>query len=306
MTRFLSLAGLVLCISIASHAQNESPATIGGRCAGQIYRAANVTRPARLNDFGELTIPREARERKVRGTIVINAVLCRNGRVTDISVVSGLPFGLTQSAVNKLLDAQFRPAELNFHSVSQALQFQFSVSESGVSTVVKTEFSDAVARLVEEIEIIGNRRTEPHQILSQIKTQVGDPYDPVQLNRDLLTILKTGSFDKTGTRVLVDDAIRGGVHVIFEVVELPLIKEIRFLNVTFGDQAIILEGLRNHLDLRPGVVLDPPKLMAASRMIEGFFKSRGSGDVKVEILFERPSATEAIVIFKMSPAKMGP
>jgi hypothetical protein len=102
----------------------------------------------------------------VRGTVVINAVLCRNGRVTNINVVSGLPFGVTQSAFNKILNAKFTPAELNFHSVSQALQFQFTIDESGVSTVFKIEFSEASARLVEEILSCGNRRIEAHQILA--------------------------------------------------------------------------------------------------------------------------------------------
>jgi hypothetical protein len=303
MTRLLSVAGFVLCIAIASQAQIESPATIGGRCAGQIYHAANVTRPARLNNFGELMIPKEAQERNVRGTIVINVVLCRNGRVSNINVVTGLPFGLTLSAVNKLLNAQFRPAELNFHSVSQALQFQFSLNESGVSTVVKTEFSDAVARLVEEIAIIGNRRTDPHQILSQLKTHAGDPFNPDEINQDLQTLLRNGNFDKIGTRVTVDDAPRGGVRVVFEVVELPLIREFRFDRLSLADQASVVEALSKWADLRPGVVFDPPRLFAASRIIEGFLRSRGSRDVKVETVIERPSATDAIVIFKISAAK---
>ena len=36
------------------------------------------------------------------GTVLISAILCRDGRVTDIEVVKGLPFGVTESAVNNV------------------------------------------------------------------------------------------------------------------------------------------------------------------------------------------------------------
>ena len=92
----------------------------------------------------------------------------------------------------------------------------------------------------------------------------------------------------------------------FEVVERRSSVRLDSKRQPLETETTILEGLRKYLDLRPGVVLDPPGLMAATRMIEGFFKSKGSGDVKVEISFELPSATEAVVIFKISPVKIEP
>jgi len=306
MTRLLFVAGFVLCLAAASSAQILGPAMVNGRCVGQIYHASQVTRPARLNDLGSLTIPQAAEGKNIEGTIVINAVLCRNGRVLNIDVVKGLPFGLTESAVNKVRNARFAPAELNFHSVSQALQVQFNVKDSRVFTTLETEFTAGSPRLVEEVIVMGNRRTAPQQILAQLRTRVGDPYDPMRINLDLQSLLRKGDFDKTGTSVTVEDAIRGGVRVTFQVVELPIISEIRFLNVTVADQAMLVEGLRKHVDLRPGVILDSAKLLAASRIIEGFLRAKGLGEVKVETLFESPSATETIVTFKITTPKVGP
>jgi len=303
MKRLLAVAGFLFCIASAHAAQ--VPVVVNGTCAGPIFRAAKVTRPARLINFGKLRLSNEAAQRNVRGTVVINAVLCRDGSVREIKVVSGLPF-VTESAINQLLNARFIPAEFNFHSVSQALQFQFTIDDRGVSTVIKTEFDAAPQRLVEEIDFLGMRRTTKEQILGRIKTRPGDPYNPDQVNADLQSVLRVGEFDKMGTRVTMEDAPRGGVRIIFELVELPLIREVKFLNVSLEDQVAIGEGLRKYLDLRPGAILDPHGLLVANRIIEGFFKSKGAGNVKIENLIERPSETEAIVIFKITPVKVGP
>ncbi|HEX3143340.1 MAG TPA: POTRA domain-containing protein [Pyrinomonadaceae bacterium] len=303
MNRLLAVAGFLFCIASANAAQ--APAVVNGTCAGPIFRAAKVTRPARLINFGKLRLSTEAAQQNVRGTVVINAVLCRDGSVREIKVFRGLPL-VTESAINQLLNARFIPAELNFHSVSQALQFQFTIDDSGVSTVIKTEFDAAPQRLVEEIDFLGMRRTPREKVFARIKTRPGDPYNPDQVNADLQSVLRGGDFDKMGTRVMMEDAPRGGVRVIFDLVELPLIREVKFLNVSLEDQVAIGEGLRKYLDLRPGAVLDPPGLLVANRIIEGFFKSKGAGNVKIENLIERPSETEAIVIFKITPVKVGP
>jgi len=303
MKRLLAVAGFLLCIASANAAQ--VPPVVNGTCAGPILRAAKVTRPARLINFGNFKLSNEAAQRNVRGTVVINAVLCRDGGVREIKVVRGLPL-VTESAVKQLLNARFIPAELNFHSVSEALQFQFTIDENGVSTVIKTEFDAAPQRLVEEIAFLGMRRTTEEKILARIKTRPGDPYNPDQVNADLQSVLRGGNFDKIDTRVTMEDAPRGGVRITFVLAELPLIREIKFLNVSLEDQVALSEGLRKYLDLRPGAIFDPPGLLVANRIIAGFFKSKGAGNVKIDNLIERPSETEAIVIFKITPVKVGP
>ena len=60
-------------------------------------------------------------------------------------------------------------------------------------------------RLVEDVDIIGNRRLRKEDILYWIQTRPGDPYNPDQVNRDLQTILSLNFFDKVGTRVTIED-----------------------------------------------------------------------------------------------------
>ena len=65
-------------------------------------------------------------------------------------------------------------------------------------------------RLVEDVDIIGNRRLRKEDILYYIQTRQGDPYKQDQIALDLQTILSLGFFDKVGTRVTTEDAPRGG------------------------------------------------------------------------------------------------
>src|SRR5258708_20970527 len=83
-------------------------------------------------------------------------------------------------------------------------------------------------QVVESVNIQGNRRLRNEDLLYYIKTRPGDVYDPAALERDLKELLSLNFFDKVKTRVLTEDGIRGGVNVIFEVSELPIIRDLQF------------------------------------------------------------------------------
>src|SRR5262245_50594103 len=82
-------------------------------------------------------------------------------------------------------------------------------------------------RVVEEVDILGNRRLRKDDILYYVQTRPGDTYNEAQVARDLQAILSLGFFDKVGTRVYTEEAPRGGLRVIFEVRELPIIRDIQ-------------------------------------------------------------------------------
>jgi len=58
-------------------------------------------------------------------------------------------------------------------------------------------------RLVENVDIIGNRRLRKEDILYYIQTRAGDVYSEAAIARDLQTILALNFFDKVGTRVTI-------------------------------------------------------------------------------------------------------
>src|SRR5262245_39545001 len=82
--------------------------------------------------------------------------------------------------------------------------------------------------LVENVDIIGNRRLRKDDILYYIQTRPGDVYNVDQVQRDYQTLLSLTFFDKTATRVLTENGPRGGKNIIFEVKELPIIRDLTF------------------------------------------------------------------------------
>ena len=78
---------------------------------------------------------------------------------------------------------RFTPAEMNWHTVSQKQKFEFSINDD--SDVKKIDPTAAAGRLLERLEIVGNRRISAEQIRSWMKTRVGEPYDSDQIQRDL-------------------------------------------------------------------------------------------------------------------------
>src|SRR5437660_1080143 len=83
---------------IAARAQDRNPKNISQTCRGPIYTPKEVTQRAKLTRPLDLRITDEALAHDVHGRIVIDAVLCRSGRVTDVRAVESLPYGLTENA----------------------------------------------------------------------------------------------------------------------------------------------------------------------------------------------------------------
>ncbi|HBB97783.1 MAG TPA: hypothetical protein DC054_20575 [Blastocatellia bacterium] len=299
MTRILMLVLFVFVMVSSGHAQLVPPVS-ADKCPGKIYSGKDVERRARIIDFKSLTVPNEANAHGVHGTVIINAVLCHNGRVTDITVIQGLPFGVTESAISLVRNTRFLPAELNLHSISQAMQFQFSVNDVGAVTE-RIDPAEAAGRLVEDLDFIGYRRLTKEQILGWILTRPGNTFNADLVQQDLKALLATGYFDSKKTRVTLEDAVRGGVRVVFEMVELPLIAEVRFEGLKLSDQsAVINELTKQGVDVRKDRPLDPATLRKAEIVIEQFFQSQGWINVKAEAVIESISFTESKVVFKIS------
>src|SRR3954468_23529501 len=99
-------------------------------------------------------------------------------------------------------------------------------------------------QVVETVDIQGNRRLRDEDLLYYIKTRPGDVYDPAALERDLKELLSLNFFDKTATRVLTEPGVRGGVNVIFEVRELPIIRDMVFHGLKAVPESDVLKAFR--------------------------------------------------------------
>jgi outer membrane protein insertion porin family len=153
-------------------------------------------------------------------------------------------------------------------------------------------------RLVESVDITGNRRLREDDILYYVQTRPGDPFNEQQIQRDLQTILGLGFFDKTATRVLTEEGSRGGINVIFEVKELPIIRDLQFEGLKSVPESDVLKTFRER---RVGVskesIYDPVKVNGAIRVLKELLAAHGHPNATVEKKLDEVSATSTALTF---------
>jgi outer membrane protein insertion porin family len=153
-------------------------------------------------------------------------------------------------------------------------------------------------RLVESVDITGNRRLRKDDVLYYVQTRAGDPFNEQQVQRDLQAILALGFFDKTSTRVLTEEGARGGVNVIFEVKELPIIRDLQFEGLKSVPESDVLKAFRER---RVGVskesIYDPVKVRNATRVLKELLAQHGHPNATIEERRDEVSATSTAVTF---------
>jgi hypothetical protein len=297
MIKQLNFAALWIVVGIAPIAAQVNREST---CSGRVYTPKEVTKRARILEGPKLNIVHGLLKPGARARFVIDAVLCRSGQVTDIRVREGVSPEINEFAIAAVYLVKFEPAELRWHSVSQRMRFEihFGPNEPGIKVVTST---DAAKRMIESVDIIGNRRLTTKEIFSWIQIRPGDPYNEEQLKRDFDALLATGYFDKTQTRAMIEDGVRGGVGVIFEVVELPVIGKVEFTGLKI-DQSVVFELLKKeHVDLQPGTPYRVETVNQAARLIKRLLDANGQGESNVETHFEHVTAMTVNITFVIKP-----
>jgi outer membrane protein insertion porin family len=155
-------------------------------------------------------------------------------------------------------------------------------------------------RVVENVDIIGNRRLRKDDILYYVQTRQGDVFNSAQVERDLQAILALGFFDKVQTRVTTEDGPRGGVIVTFYVVELPIIRDIQFEGLHSVPESDVLKTFRERrVGVSKEAILDPVKLKGAERVIKELLAEKGHPNATVNATVEQVSATSSAITFNI-------
>jgi len=153
-------------------------------------------------------------------------------------------------------------------------------------------------QIVESVDIQGNRRLRDEDLLYYIKTRPGDVYDPAALERDLKELLSLNFFDKTATRVLTTEGVRGGVNVIFEVREWPIIRDLQFNGIKAVQESDILKEFREkRVGISKEAIYDPVKAKNATRILRELLAAKGYPNAKVTVREEEISATSIALTF---------
>jgi len=152
--------------------------------------------------------------------------------------------------------------------------------------------------LVEDVDIQGNRRLKDQDLLYYIKTRKGDTYNAKQAQSDLKELLSFNWFDKTESRVITEQGIRGGVNVIFEVKELPIIRDLQFEGTKAIQESDILKAFReNRVGIAKESIYDPVNSRKARRVLREMLASKGYPNAKIDVKDEIVSATSVAITF---------
>src|SRR5215211_570375 len=101
----------------------------GGVDYTRIFKQNEVTRKAVITFKPEPGFTEDARKNNVTGVVRLRAILHASGGIQGISVVKGLPDGLTEKAISAARQIRFTPAEKDGRSVSQyvVLEYNFNI-----------------------------------------------------------------------------------------------------------------------------------------------------------------------------------
>jgi TonB family protein len=127
-TRLFWALGFVLLFANPSitPAQIGQPQSSGTPEANRIYSGKEVDKKASVKKKPEPGYTQDARTHGVEGTVVLRCVFTSTGQVTNIHVVSGLPDGLTESAIDAAKKIKFTPAMKDGHPVSMWMELQYN------------------------------------------------------------------------------------------------------------------------------------------------------------------------------------
>ncbi len=291
MKKRVSITGVAIFLGL--FCVSGAPAQVllvGSECVDRIYKSNEVSRPASILEPPDFSGVMNAFQ-NVRGRVRVEAVLCRTGRVTNIKILEAPPGLRTDFPIQAMSIISFRPAELNWHSVSQAITFEFEINEGEVKVVPP---APANSPIIEAVNVMGNRRLSAKDILPSIYSHVGEPFNEAQVKGDLKRLLATGLFDKLTTRAVTEPGVRGGLNLKFFVQELPVVGEIKFEGLSI-EQFLIIEALKN-IGLRSGGPYTPQTGQAGIRIIRQLLAA-GKDYSRVELREEFKDSQTVNLVF---------
>jgi hypothetical protein len=289
---FVPIALLFAAIPLLAQTQRKLDSET---CPGPIYNSKDLISRATIIQGLDFDAIYKAFGRGVHAHVILDAVLCRSGRVTDIKVIESSAPDIGEFVAAALTLVRFTPAELKLHSVSQRQRFEFHFNDLGIGEIAS---KDAEGRIVEAVDIIGHRRLTTQEILSWIRIRPGETFNYRRMMDDLQAVRTSGLLDESRTSAWIEKGVRGGVVVNFEVVELPLITNVQFDGLTGVDSGAVFAAWdAAHLNLRNGQPFGSVAGRSAVSIIKQLLAAHGQPNADVKLLIENVTAQEVKLTF---------
>lgn len=219
MRKFIALVASGLVMFTSASAQEGGRDASGETCSGPVLKHSEASRRAIFHSRPSPSLTDDARTNAMRGQVVLSAVLCRSGRVTDIQVIEALPFGMTDRAVEAARQSRFSPAEKDGQAVAVATRFVFKFGYIGDRGPLAQE--PLVGRMIESVEVGGYPEGLWDDLWKHLKTRGGQAYNKEHVEQDWRMLLEAGNFDKEASTLRVEEGSGGGLVVVFELKRKP-------------------------------------------------------------------------------------
>lgn len=142
---------------------------------------------------------------------------------------------------------------------------------------------------VADIRIVGNTTIPTSQILNQLQSRIGRPFDPALVQKDQRRLLSKGWF--VDVQPSYEQSPKGRV-LIFKVIERPIVRYVEYL----GNLGIRTKKISKETDLKVGGPVDPYAVQEAKRKIIELYHRNGFNNVQVSIL-EGDKPTDHGIVF---------
>ncbi len=142
---------------------------------------------------------------------------------------------------------------------------------------------------VADIRVVGNSTIPTSQILDQLQTRVGRPFDPALIQSDIRKLTSRGWF--VNVQPTYEQTANGRV-VVFKVVERPIVRYVEYL----GNYELRTKKLSKETDLKVGGPVDPYAVQEAKRKIIDLYHRNGFNNAQVSIL-EGDKPTDHGIVF---------
>ncbi len=153
---------------------------------------------------------------------------------------------------------------------------EMKLDENTGTSSAPTMPSASSAKIVKTIDIQGNKSIGIAQVLSKIKTRVGQEYQEAVISDDLKRLYNTGHFSD----VQIDhEDIEGGYKVIVRLKEKPIIEEVTFSKLRYYNKRF----LESKIKTRKDKFLDNKTLKDDINIVEELYKKKGLTQVKVDV-----------------------
>jgi outer membrane protein insertion porin family len=154
---------------------------------------------------------------------------------------------------------------------------------------------------IQQIRVIGNRRIPKETILARLFTHVGDPYDPISIERDFNSLWNTSYFDDL--RIEREDSEKGLILDIF-VREKPNIREINYKGLSTVSVSDVLDRFKKEkVPLSVESQYDPSKIKRAETVIKELLAEHGHqfATIKTEVKTIPPASVQVNFNIKEGP-----